>query len=93
MADESDGTKVTKTRWAVLAVLVPVLYVLSSGPILATACRLRERTLHDEFDAAFWLYLPLLYGGQALGREHPLSHCVGTYLEWWFHLLGAVGPG
>lgn len=91
--DQPDDRKITKTRWAVMAVLAPVLYVLSSGPILATACWLRERTRHDEFYAAFWLYLPLLYGGQAVGREHPLMHWLEVYIEWWFHLLGTVGPG
>jgi hypothetical protein len=38
-------------------------YVLSSGPVLAAAFWLRDRTGWDGFYAVMWLYFPLLVAG------------------------------
>ena len=62
-----------------------ILYIPSSGPVLATAFWLRERTGWDGFYAAIWLYFPLLIWGHG----NPVQH----YIEWWVKLLGTVGPG
>ena len=63
-----------------------LIYVLSSGPILATACRLREFTGNDGWYATFIPYWPLL---TTVGRDS----LVGQYIDWWFAFAGAVGPG
>ena len=63
-----------------------LFYVLSSGPILATAFRLRESTHWDGLYSVMALYYPLLI-------KHPLTCPFCVYIEWWCWLLGAVGPG
>ena len=72
-------------KLGVAATAVAVAYVFSSGPVLAGACWLREATGWDGFYAAFWLYLPLF----GLVRLQPVE----AYIQWWFWLFGAVGPG
>jgi hypothetical protein len=66
-------------------VLTVVGYLLSSGPVLALAFKLREWTGRDEFYLAIGIYLPLIVGGQRT--------VFGVYIEWWCRLLSAVGPG
>jgi len=55
-----------------------IVYVPSSGPILATAFWLREATGWDGFYAAMWLYFPLLIGG----HDNPVGPFVMLYIEW-----------
>lgn len=72
-------------RWSVVTLVVGVVYVLSSGPVIATGFWLREATDWDGFYAVMWLYAPLLIcgtGGPMIG-----------YIEWWVELFGTVGPG
>lgn len=65
---------------------VPLMYVLSSGPILGLAFWLRESTGWDGFYLVMWLYYPILI----LGRENPLDY----YIEWWVvDVFHTVGPG
>jgi hypothetical protein len=73
-----------RTLLTALALLVP-MYVLSSGPVLASAFWLRDRTGWDGFYAVIWLYLPLLYF-QPRGYLH-------AYIEWWVNRFGTAGPG
>ncbi len=77
-------------RWSVghvssALVLTAIAYVLSSGPMLALAFKLREWTGRDEFYLAMWVYLPLIVGGHGT--------VFGAYIDWWCGLLKAVGPG
>lgn len=73
------------SKWNALWVL-PIAYVLSSGPILGLAFWLRE-TLHDDrFYAAMWLYYPLFI----LGHDN----LIGSYIAWWVvNVFHTVGPG
>lgn len=80
-------------NWITVVFAGLVAYVLSSGPVLSTAFWLRERTHHDEFYLAMWLYLPLWFAAEVMGHEHPLVKIVGAYIEWWVKLFGTVGPG
>jgi len=73
------------TWWMILLLVCPVLYVLSSGPVLATAFWLRQATDWDGFYAAMFVYYPLL----AMGHGNPID----AYIEWWVELFGTVGPG
>ncbi|WP_165075427.1 hypothetical protein [Paludisphaera rhizosphaerae] len=73
-------------RFGVLFLALTLIYILSSGPILATACRLREFTGYDGWYATFIPYWPLL---TTVGRDSFVIH----YIEWWFAFAGAVGPG
>ncbi|TWT48883.1 hypothetical protein Pla111_06590 [Botrimarina hoheduenensis] len=76
-------------RWALWLL---ALYVLSSGPVLATSCWLREATGDDRFYASFYAYWPLLM----LGRNPATASLMWplhAYIEGWFKLLGTVGPG
>lgn len=73
-------------KWTVVALAVPLMYVLSSGPILGLAFWLRESTGWDGFYLVMWLYYPILI----LGRENPLDY----YIEWWVvDVFHTVGPG
>jgi len=72
------------TRIALVAVS-PVLYVLSSGPVLTSAFRLREVTHSDLWYMALWIYVPMFW---ALPRS-----VWDPYLTWWCHVTGTVGPG
>ena len=71
--------------WPLAVAVLLIAYVLSSGPVLAGGCWLREHTHWDGWYAVFWLYYPLL----AFGRASPLA----AYIEWWFELFDTVGPG
>jgi len=71
-------------EWTILAVSAPILYLLSSGPVLAASFWLRDATGWDGFYATMWLYFPLI---MAPGRPFD------AYIEWWVRLLGTVGPG
>jgi hypothetical protein len=72
-------------RWSVVVLGVAAVYVLSSGPVLATGFWLREATGWDGFYAVMWLYAPLLI----FGPDGVLM----AYVEWWVELFGTVGPG
>jgi hypothetical protein len=71
-----------------IALLASAAYVLSSGPILATAFWLREATDWDGFYLAIWLYYPVFL----MGALNP-DGLVSQYIEWWVELFGTVGPG
>ena len=73
------------TVWMFLVLMIPVIYVFSSGPVLAAAFWFREATGWDGFYAVMYLYFPLF----ALGHNTP----IGSYIEWWVELFGTVGPG
>lgn len=73
-------------RLGVVFLALTLVYILSSGPLLAIACLLREMTGADGWYAAFIPYWPLLV---ASGRDSYVMH----YIEWWFAFSGAVGPG
>jgi hypothetical protein len=79
----------TNRRWRIslpiAAVVVPIVYVLSSGPVLAIAFWLRHVTRWDGFDAAMLLYYPLIQLG-----PHSLFE---NYIWWWCNLLDAMPPG
>ena len=68
-----------------LILMIPVIYVFSSGSVLATAFWLREATGWDSFYAVTFLYFPLF----ALGHDNP----IGAHLERWVDLFDPVGPG
>ena len=76
-----------RLSWLVILLAIcPLLYVLSSGPVLGTAFWLREATGWDGFYAAMIIYYPLL----TMGHSNPIS----TYIEWWVvDVFGTVGPG
>ncbi len=69
-------------KFGFLLVLISGIYVISSGPVLATAFWLREATGWNGFYSALWIYWPLLI--TSVGKE---------YVDWWVRLLGTVGPG
>jgi hypothetical protein len=72
--------------WPLAAATLLVGYVLSSGPVLAGGCWLRERTHWDGWYGVFWLYYPLL---DLIHNNQLFSQ----YAVWWFELFGTVGPG
>lgn len=84
-------SKPTNRRWRIsaplAAVVAPIAYVLSSGPVLATAFWLREWTNCEGFYAALWLYYPVLWLG-----GHP-GGPIDEYIGWWCRLLDVRGPG
>ncbi len=67
-------------HWAATIATLLVIYVISSGPILAIGCWLRDVTDWDGFYAVLYLYLPLL---------NPLGDVdfAESYLMWWMKLL------
>jgi hypothetical protein len=71
--------------WLLGLVLALLVYILSSGPVLAASFWLREATGWDGWYASIYLYLPLF----ALGHNNPID----WYIEFWVRLLGTVGPG
>ena len=74
------------TKLMILLIALPLLYVLSSGPVLATGFWLRELTGRNEFYLVMWLYLPILW----FGHGNPFM----DYIEWWVvDVFGTVGPG
>lgn len=71
--------------WLWVFVAAVVVYVLSSGPVMATAFLLREATGWDGFYLVMWIYYPLLLAGH--------DNLIINYIEWWVEQFGAVGPG
>jgi hypothetical protein len=72
--------------WLLGLVLAGLLYVLSSGPVIAAAFWLREATGWDGWYAIAFLYYPLLAAG---AHDNPIDWYVG----FWVWLFGTVGPG
>lgn len=68
----------------VRAVLVLLLYALSSGPVLATAFWLGDATGIHAFNKVMWIYAPVLMLPRALWDP---------YISWWVGMVGTVGPG
>jgi len=78
--------------WCSCAAAVLVVYVLSSGPVMAICFWLREKTHWDGFySIAFGLYLPLWW--PARKWQTTLGDALKAYIVWWAGLLGTVGPG
>lgn len=72
--------------WWMLALVVGLLlYVLSSGPVLAASFWLREATGWDGWYACGYHYYPLI----AFGHDNPID----WYIGFWVWLFGAVGHG
>jgi hypothetical protein len=71
--------------WLVAFLIAPVVYVLSSGPVLAAAFWLRDQTNWDGFYSVMWLYWPL--------SEGPLAFPFWFYVQWWTQLFGTMPPG
>ena len=71
--------------WTTVILICVIIYVLSSGPVLALGFWLREVTGWNGFYGVMWIYFPLL----APGHWQPME----SYIEWWVNLLGTVGPG
>lgn len=66
--------------------IVPIVYLLSSGPVIALSFWLRETLGWDGFYYSMYLYYPLFF----LGRDSFFY----TYLEWWVvDVFRTVGPG
>ena len=84
-AHEMQQTRKRLIRWTIVVIACLIVYVLSSGPVLATAFWLREATGCDGFYVAMFVHYPLL----ELGHGNPID----TYIEWWVGLFGTVGPG
>ncbi len=71
-------------------VLLPLVYVLASGPIFGLAFWLRESTGHDEFYCALYLYWPLFVCLPEVISENLWQ----PYVEWWVvDVFHTVGPG
>ncbi|PHR93992.1 MAG: hypothetical protein COA78_32210 [Blastopirellula sp.] len=76
----------TSVRVLSILVLLPVGYLLSSGPVLGLAFWLREATGWDQFYLVMFLYYPILI----FGHENWLMF----YIEWWVvDVFHTVGPG
>lgn len=88
MSFAREGRLAAILRWIVTPFLAVVLYVLSSGPVLGTAFRLRESTHNDNFYVVMWVYYPLFVCGH--GPDSPAMR----YIEWWVvDVFDTVGPG
>ena len=76
-----------RLHWVPIAVVASLLlYLASSGPVLAAAFWLREATGWDGYYAVMFLYYPLLL----MEHGNPLH----AYIEWWVvDVVGTVGPG
>lgn len=86
MSFAREGRLAAILRWIGVPCLAVVLYVLSSGPVLGTAFRLRESTHNDSFYLVMWVYYPLIIGG----HDTPAMR----YIEWWVvDVFDTVGPG
>ena len=75
-----------RCHWAATVVALLAIYVISSGPVLAIGCWLRDATDWDGFYAVFYLYLPILY---PLGDVDLFE----SYLMWWMKLFDTMPPG
>jgi hypothetical protein len=84
-SDDAQKREHRSGRWSVVILVAGVVYVLSSGPVMATGFWLREATGWGGFYAVMWLYAPLLI----FVHDGVLM----TYIEWWVKLFGTVGPG
>lgn len=73
-------------RYSIAILASALVYVLSSGPVLATAFWLRDVTHWDGLYRVMWIYYPLLACG-------PLSYPIAVYLSWWCRLFGTAPPG
>jgi hypothetical protein len=82
-------TEQDRGRWLAtllsVALIVLTIYVLSSGPVLAVAFWLRDKTGWESFYAVMWVYYPLLI----LAHNTPAE----SYFLWWTDLLGTSFPG
>jgi hypothetical protein len=86
MPDNRQQSGPSLLRWGASLLGAPLLYVLSSGPMLGLAFRLREATGWDGFYLVMWLYYPLI----AFGHGNPID----SYIEWWVvDVFRTVGPG
>jgi hypothetical protein len=88
MAAKKQAEPPRRTARHSIAALIgaPLVYVLSSGPVLATAFWLRDRTDWDGFYAVMWIYYPLL-------ANYPLTYPFHLYIDWWLRLFGTMPPG
>ena len=84
--EESDRSEWFVRNGLAALLCMPVVYVLSSGPVLATAFCLRDRTDWDGFYAAMLIYYPLLF-------HSPLTYPFEVYIMWWVRLFGTMPPG
>ena len=74
-------------NYAACGVLALAVYLLSSGPVIAIACWLREATQWDGWYGVFYLYYPAFY---CFGRESIFFY----YIEFWVvNVFHTVGPG
>ena len=73
-------------EWIGLGMFLLVLYVLSSGPVLAGAFWLREATGRNEFYSVGFFYYPLF-------KISNPDNVLMLYIGWWVELFGTVGPG
>ena len=71
--------------FTVVALVVLASYLVSSGPVLAIAFWLRDRTGWDGFYAVMWLYMPLLLAAHGTPAE--------AWFGWWVDMLGTSFPG
>lgn len=83
--DESKEAKRLPTA-IVIVVALPILYLLSSGPVIGLAFWLRNATGWDGFYYIVLLYYPLI----------RLDHLnvISQYIQWWIEdVFRTVGPG
>ncbi|MCG8448506.1 MAG: hypothetical protein MI725_02865 [Pirellulales bacterium] len=72
--------------WSIVLLLGPILYVLSSGPVIGMAFKLREATGWEWCYGVLFIYYPLFLFG-------PDSFLI-AYIEWWVvDVFQTVGPG
>jgi hypothetical protein len=69
-----------------LAVFVPVLYLLSSGPVIAIANRYWESN-RDVFEVLGVVYWPV---GWLAEQSKGFEELLFAYLIWWCRILGVA---
>ena len=79
----------SRRTWRFWLASAPVLYALSSGPVMAIAFSLRDTTHHDGWYAVLLAYYPLLI----LDEKSPAGLLVRVYLGWWCWLFNTLPPG
>lgn len=73
-------------NWGIWLIALPVLYVLSSGPVMGLCFWLRESTGWDG-----WYYVMLIYWPL---RRIFRYEVMGSYIEWWVvDVFHTIGPG
>lgn len=83
--DESKEAKRLPTA-IVIVVALPILYLLSSGPVIGLAFWLRNATGWDGFYYIVLLYYPLIH------LDH--LNVISQYIQWWIEdVFHTVGPG